>query len=336
MSKALKVVGRVGLVVLALLLIVPFFIPVESTGTRDYKEVAGPSASFAKALGIDIYYEKTPFLCSAEADCSNPPVIFLMHGFGASTFSFREVVPALAKLGDVIAYDRPGFGLTERPTSWEGENPYGSVGNDLILDQLIKQFASGRDVILVGHSAGGTLAAQYAVDNKGAVKGLILISPAILSGGGTPSWLNWIFSIPQLDHLGPLLVSSIATSGMDLLNESWYNPELITTEITAGYRKPLDVIGWEEGFWEFNRAPRTFDIKDRLEEITIPTLILTGDSDTVVATADSKQLSSLIKDSVLVVIPKSGHLAQEETPLETMKAISDAWPILTQAIVGTN
>jgi pimeloyl-ACP methyl ester carboxylesterase len=328
--KISKILTRVGLVVLALLLIVPLLIPVETSGVKTYKEVAGEGATFATAQGIEIYYEKTDFMCQADKDCSNSPVIFLMHGFGANTFSYREVTKPLSELGDVIAYDRPGFGLTERPTSWEGENPYGSVGQDLILDELIETFASGRDVILVGHSAGGTLAAQYVVDNKDAIKGLILISPAILSTGGTPSWLNWIFSIPQLDHLGPLLVSSIASSGMDLLDESWYNKDLITEEVKAGYREPLSVIGWEEGFWEFNRAPRSFDVKDRLDEITIPTLLITGDTDTVVATKDTEALATLIKGSELVVIPQSGHLPQEETPDQTMEAILAIWGSLTR------
>ena len=328
--KISRILAIIGAVVLALILVVPFLIPVQTSGTATYKEVAGEGATFASAQGIEIYYEKTDFACQEGKDCSNPPVIFLMHGFGANTFSFREVTEPLSQLGDVIAYDRPGFGLSERPTSWEGENPYGSIGQDLILDQLITEFASGRDVILVGHSAGGTLAAQYVVDNKDAIQGLILISPAILSTGGSPSWLNWVFSIPQLDHLGPLLVSSIASSGMDLLNESWYNKDLITEEVKAGYREPLSVIGWEEGFWEFNRAPRAFDVKDRLDEITVPTLLITGDTDTVVATADTEALANMIKDSVLFVIPQSGHLAQEETPADTMKAIQVVWSILTR------
>jgi len=328
--KISRILALIGAVVLALILVVPFLIPVQTSGITTYKEVAGEGATFASAQGIEIYYEKTDFVCQEGKDCSNPPVIFLMHGFGANTFSFREVTEPLSQLGDVIAYDRPGFGLSERPTSWEGENPYGSIGQDLILDQLIAEFASGRDVILVGHSAGGTLAAQYVVDNKDVIQGLILISPAILSTGGSPSWLNWVFSIPQLDHLGPLLVSSIASSGMDLLNESWYNKNLITDEVKAGYREPLSVIGWEEGFWEFNRAPRAFDVKDRLDEITVPTLLITGDTDTVVATADTEALANMIKDSVLFVIPQSGHLAQEETPADTMKAIQVVWSILTR------
>lgn len=328
--KLSKILTLVGVVVLALLLIVPFLVPVETTGTRTYKEAAGEKATFTTAQGIEIFYEKTDFDCQAGKDCANPPVIFLMHGFGASTFSFREITEPLSQLGDVVAYDRPGFGLTERPTTWDGENPYGSIGQDLILDELIEQFASGRDVILVGHSAGGTLAAQYAIDNNDAVKALILISPAILTTGGSASWLNWVYSIPQLDHLGPLLVSSIASSGMDLLDESWYNKNLITLEVNEGYREPLQVIDWERGFWEFNRAPRSFDVRERLSEITVPTLLITGNADTVVATADTEALATMIKDSVLFVIPNSGHLAQEETPEDTIKAISVVWGILTR------
>ena len=51
------------------------------------------------------------------------PTFILLHGFGASTFSWREVMAPLAEAGQVIAYDRPGFGLTERPLTWEGVNP---------------------------------------------------------------------------------------------------------------------------------------------------------------------------------------------------------------------
>jgi pimeloyl-ACP methyl ester carboxylesterase len=330
MKNALKILSRVLLGLLIAALIVPFLIPVETSGTKTYQEAAGSAASFAKAQGIDIYTDVTAFDCQKDIDCDDPPVFILLHGFGANTFSYRFVTEPLSAYGDVIAYDRPGFGFTQRPTSWEGENPYGSAGNDLILDELIAKYAGNREVFLVGHSAGGTQAAQYVVDNPGAVTGLILISPAILTTAGSPSGFNWIFSIPQLDHLGPLLVSSIASSGMDLLDRSWFDKSKISDEIKAGYRAPLEIIGWEEGFWEFNRAPRTFDVKDRLSEITIPTLLITGDTDVVVATADTEALATMIDGSALVVIPRSGHLAQEENPLETMQAIEDYWNSLSR------
>ena len=330
MKSFLRWLARIGLLVLVLALIVPFLIPVETTGTKNAQQLAFPDSSFTKAQGIDIHLERTAFSCQEGKDCSNPPVFLLLHGFGASTFSFRDIAEPLSAFGEVIAYDRPGFGLTERPTSWVGQNPYGSVGNDLIIDELIDTFASNRDVYLVGHSAGGTLAAQYVVDNPGKIKGLILIAPAILSTGGAPSWLNWIYYIPQFDHLGPLLVSSIATSGMDLLDRSFVDKSKITQQVIDGYRTPLQIAGWERGFWEFNRAPRSFDVRDRLSEITIPTLLITGDTDLVVATADTIALAEMIKNSLLVVIDSSGHLPQEETPEETMEAIVSSWSALSR------
>ncbi|MFM7014606.1 MAG: alpha/beta hydrolase, partial [Actinomycetota bacterium] len=213
---------------------------------------------------------------------------------------------------------------------WEGENPYGTKGNELILSELISNFADGRDVYLVGHSAGGTLAAQYAVDYPEKVKGLILISPAILTTGGSPGWLTGLFYLPQFENLGPLLVSSIATSGMGLLNRSWFDPKLITDEVIAGYKAPLQIKDWERGFWEFNRAPREFDVRERLAELDLPVLLITGNSDTVVPTKDTEALAGQIKSSVLFVIPNSGHLAQEETPQETLKAIRVTWSILAR------
>jgi pimeloyl-ACP methyl ester carboxylesterase len=330
MKRVMGWAGRLALVLLVVALTVPFFIPVETTGTKTASEAAAGSGDFTQALGIQVFYERTAYQCPDGVDCDQAPVFFLLHGFGANTFSFREVRQPLSELGEVIAYDRPGFGFTERPTSWAGENPYGSIGQDLILDELLAKFAPDRPVYLVGHSAGGTLAAQYALDNPGRVQGLILISPAILSTGGSPQWLNWIYSIPQLDRLGPLLVSSIASSGMDLLNRSWYDPGLITPEIIKGYRAPLEIAGWERGFWEFNRAPRSFDVRDRLAELDLPVLLITGDSDTVVATSDTVALAELISGSKLSVIERSGHLAQEESPQATMAAIQGSWPLLSR------
>jgi len=105
-----------GLLIAAL--IVPFLIPVETSGTKTYQEAASSATSFAKALGIDIYTDVTEFDCSQDSDCENPPVFILLHGFGANTFSYRFVTEPLSAYGDVIAYDRPGFGFTQRPSSW--------------------------------------------------------------------------------------------------------------------------------------------------------------------------------------------------------------------------
>lgn len=298
------------LVLLGAVLIVPFLIPVNSSGTLTKEEAAhtlwGEQSKFIELAGHEVHY----------VQAGNPEserLVVLMHGFGASSYSFKEVLEPLSELGHVIAYDRAAFGFTERPTSWD-ENPYGAEGQLRVLDELIAKFGANKDVFVVGHSAGGNLAASYAVNNQEKLAGVVLYAPAVLNGGGGPTWLNWVFSIPQIDHLGPLLVSSIATSGLDLLYLSYNDPDSVSEETLAGYTQPLKVIGWERAFWEFNKAPRDTGVVDRLAEIRIPTLVLTGDNDLVVETADSIAVAGLITDAELVIIPQTGHLPNEESP----------------------
>lgn len=312
-----KILKRVGLVVLVILLVGPFLVPFETSGTMTKEEAAetlwGEQSKWVTLANQEVHYIEA-------GDPNSRRLIILLHGFGASAFSFKENIEPLAKLGHVIAYDRAAFGFSERPTKW-GQNPYGMDGQMQVLDELVDEFGANKEVWLVGHSMGGRLAANYSIENQEKLTGVVLFAPAVLSDGGTPSWLNWIYYIPQINHLGPRLVSSIATDGLGLLYQSYYDESKVTQAVLDGYRAPLQVAGWEKAFWEFNRAPRGESPKDRLEEIKIPTLVLTGDSDTVVPTADSIQVSKIIKQSELVVIEKTGHLPNEEAPQEFSQAI---------------
>ena len=205
-------------------LIVPFLLPQPNSGTLTYREAAGKDAQFATLNGLDVHVETRAYSGAVK----NPPLIVLMHGFGASTFSWREVIDPLSKFGEVLAYDRPAFGFTERPTEWSGDNPFSFVGNMKLLDALLERFTQGRKVVLVGHSAGGQLAAEYARLNPAKIDALVLVDPAILTTGGGPSGLDWFYQIPQIDRLGPILVSSIASSGNDVIRKSFYDQSKLT------------------------------------------------------------------------------------------------------------
>ena len=306
------------LVLLGAILVVPFLIPVNTSGTYTKEEAAqslwGQRSKFVELAGHEVHYVEA-------GDPNSDRLVVLLHGFGASSYSYKNNLEILSGVGHVIAYDRAAFGFTERPTEWE-INPYGTPGQLQVLDELIERFGEGKEVFVVGHSAGGSIAASYAAENQDKLTGLVLYAPAVLSGGGGPSWLNWIFDIPQLDHLGPLLVSTIATSGLDILYASYFDEALVTQETLAGYTKPLEVVGWEEAFWQFNKAPRDRTIGERLTEITTPTLVITGDTDEIVATADSRQVAQIM-GADLVVIPQTGHLPNEEKPIEFANAVSE-------------
>jgi pimeloyl-ACP methyl ester carboxylesterase len=222
-----------------------------------------------------------------------------------------------------LAYDRPAFGFTERPTTWEGTNPFGDEGNFELLDGLIAQFGAGHPVVLVGHSAGGALAAEYTLRNPDTVQGLILADPAILTTGAGPDWVRPLLDLPQIDAIGPSLVGSIASSGDDLLRQSFVDQSLLTPAVYDGYHQPLKIAGWERAFWEFVRAPRSTGLAQAVSSITTPTLLITGDADTVVPTSDTEKLATMMPNATLVVVPGAGHLPQEEQATIFATAVID-------------
>jgi pimeloyl-ACP methyl ester carboxylesterase len=61
----------------------------------------------AEADGVSVFYR--------EAGVADAPVVLLLHGFPASSFQYRELIPRLADRYRVIAPDLPGFGFTEVP-----------------------------------------------------------------------------------------------------------------------------------------------------------------------------------------------------------------------------
>ena len=126
--------------------VVPFLIPFETSGTQTNVQAAGADARLTELAGVSVHCPSAAY--SGDCKCQ-APLIVLMHGFGASTFSWRDVEEPLSEYGEVISYDRPAFGFTERPTRWSGVSPYSFEGNFAILDDLIAKFGSGRQVILV-------------------------------------------------------------------------------------------------------------------------------------------------------------------------------------------
>jgi pimeloyl-ACP methyl ester carboxylesterase len=311
---------RALLLGIAAFLIVPMVIPFESSGTLTNVQAAGAGEQFAEVNGLQVHIATEDYSGASKGDV---PLFILLHGFGASTHSWRFVMKSLSSQGDVLAYDRPAFGYTERPTSWSGANPYGFEGHFELLSALIGKYGKGHEIILMGHSAGGQIAAEYARVNPSKVQRLILVDPAIYSSGTGTSWISALRIIPQIDRLGPFLVRGVASSGKDLLQRSYFDKTQLTDEVAEGYFKPLKIKGWERAFWEFSTAPRDNQLAENLTDISQPTLLITGKYDVVVPTADTEKLATVIKNNQLVVVEKSGHLPQEEQPGVFSDAVID-------------
>jgi pimeloyl-ACP methyl ester carboxylesterase len=316
MKKSQKIILGVLIFLVLAITVGPFLIPVPPLeGTVSERELADPDSKFIDVNGLNVHYKEMG---------QGEPTFILLHGFGASTYSWREVMEPFSELGRVIAYDRPAFGLTARPMpgEWTGENPYSPESQAAIAIGLMDALDIQK-AYLVGNSAGGTVSVYTALTYPERVAGLILVDAAIYTGGGSPAWARPLLGTPQIRHIGPLLARQIATSGDDFIRTAFHDPSIVSEEILAGYRKPLNAHNWDRALWELTAASRPLGLAERLDELNLPVLVLTGDDDRIVPTEESIRLGGEIPGAMLVVIPNSGHLPHEETPDEFMQAVRD-------------
>lgn len=316
MKKGWKITLIVTGALLALVLVGPFLVPVPELDNTYPPEALGDADSiFMEINGLNLHLKRRG---------SGAPVFILLHGFGASTFSWREVMDPLSTYGQVIAYDRPAFGLTERPLNWEGVNPYSQESNiDLLLGLM--DAMGVEKAILVGNSAGGTLATAFSLAHPDRVQALIQVNAAIYQTRPESPLLGWLLSTPQVDHIGPLIARRLAgAQGDAFIRSAWYDPSELddNPEILVGYRKPLMAENWDRALWEHTKATQPPGLAERLGEIQVPTLVIGGAYDQIVPVENSLKLSEDIPGSELMVIDRCGHLPQEECPAEFMDAIN--------------
>ena len=312
MKSFTRLLSIVFLVIVAVLLVGPFLIPVPPLkDTVPPEELADSDSRFIEINGIMVHYK-----IAGQGE----PVYLLLHGFASSLYTWREVMPALAQNGTVIAYDRPAFGLTERPLTWTGENPYSTQAQVDLAVGLMDKLGITK-AILVGNSAGGTISILTALQHPERVQALILVDPAVYTGNATPAWQRFLYKIPQVNHLGPLIVRNIQKWGLDFARSAWHDPSKITSEIWAGYTKPLQSENWDKGLWYFTTSSQPIDLASRLNELDLPVLVLTGDDDRIVPTAQSVRLSKDVPGARLVFIPNCGHIPQEEQPQAFLQAV---------------
>lgn len=325
MKRWQKIVLGIIVSIFALILIGPFLVPVPLLeGVQAAQTLVDADSKFVSVpLGSDIinvHYKE-----AGEGD----QALVLLHGFGASLFSWREVMEPLAEKYRIVAFDRPAFGLTERPIretwgtadDWSQGIPYSAETQADLTVRLMDELGI-EQAVLVGNSAGGAVSMITALKYPERVRALVLISPAIYSGG--PNALaQWFVRTPQMQHVGPLIARQIQEWGLDFARSAWHNPSLITDEIWQGYRAPLQIENWDRALWELTVASRANGLAERLNEITVPVVVITGDDDRIVPTEQSERLAQALSMSALAIIPACGHVAHEECPQPTLDAIQE-------------
>lgn len=280
--------------------------------------LADPEGAFITLDGIEFYY-----IALGDEDA---PTIMLLHGFGGSTFTWRDNIRIFAEAGyRVVAYDRPPFGLSDKRPHLDLSPSTQAAQAIALMDALNIETAT-----FVGHSAGGGVISYIATLYPERVDALIFVAGGVAvpsqdpestpepNGGGSP--IGGVASMAaSLDPENPTaqrLVRQFLTPDrfVGILISAYHPSFEVTQEIRDGYARVLRVNGWEAALISLFQSRDTGTPID-LEAFAMfdkPVLIIWGQEDTWVPLRRGEALHSFFPQSQLITYPNVGHMPMEE------------------------
>ena len=246
----------------------------------------------------------TPIELHYEDHGAGRPVV-LIHGWPLSGRSWENQVPALVAAGyRVIAYDRRGFGNSSQP--WGGYD-YDTFAAD--LDALLEHL-DVREATLVGFSMGGGEVVRYL-----GTYGSDRVAQAVLAAA-VPPYLYKSDDNPDggLDDDAiagfQAGVKSDRLAFLDQFTTGFFSAsgQLKVSEAQREYARDIAAFASPKGTLDCITAFARTDFRGDLEQVTVPTLIIHGDSDAIVPfEVSGKRSAESITDSDLVVIEGGPH-----------------------------
>ncbi len=318
----LKWLLRILVVLVIVILVGPFLIPLPPLGV-EAQTLAGADGFFMDVDGLSTYV-------LARGPAGGQPVL-LLHGWGASTFTWRYQMDALASAEyRVIAFDRPPYGLSAKT----GDNIPNSPAKLADFTARVMDKLSIQKAILVGQSQGGGVIGYFAVKYPERVAKLVFVSAALRptddpapSGSGTggrvsgalglPPFVTTLLNFPSFARWAQIGIRAFVTPDFstNILKSAYFDPAFMTPEIAEGYSKQLKVLGWDEALLNQLRGT-TFQADpitaDQIAAIQSPVMIAWGEEDTWVPINVGKRLHELLPEALYVTYPKAGHLPHEE------------------------
>lgn len=237
--------------------------------------------------------------------------ITLLHGLGANSNSWEFQIPALSKTKKrIIVPDLPGFG---KSNIQDRHKLNIKVASDITAGflQKIKTIPT----ILVGISMGGTIALQLALDFPLYFTKLILINTFANLNITNPlifPYLLYRFSLINIFGLRRQ-GETVAKHLFPKKDQTLMRNELIKEIEQADPR----------AYKQMMLALSKFNALNRLSEINIPTLIITGKNDNTVPLNTQKELAVNINNSKHIIIPDGGHAITVEKPNIINKILLD-------------
>ncbi len=240
----------------------------------------------------------------------NGEPVVLLHGFGASAYSWRHVAAALASDHELIAVDLNGFGYTQRPRGAAGYTVAGQLALVLgVMDALGIDSAH-----IAGHSYGGALALHLAWRHPQRARTVTLVGSASVAY----PWerRNTSASIRPLTYL-VVRTRTIKRDAVAMgLERSLADDSRITPELIDAYHERLRIEGVSRAFrglTEPTSEPRELPDLTRLE---LPVLMVWGAEDVLSLPEDGRAAAELIPHSQFELLDGVGHIPLEESPDE--------------------
>jgi pimeloyl-ACP methyl ester carboxylesterase len=237
------------------------------------------------------------------------PVV-LVHGLSGCWQNWLENIPHLAKRHRVVALDLAGFGESELPHEEISIPGYGRF-----IDAFLGEIGVER-AALVGNSMGGFIAAETAISHPSRVEKLVLLSAAGLVQL-SKARLQILERTARLFH--PATAALLArrehlVRRPGLRRVMFYGvakyPERLAPElcweVASGAGKP--------GFLDALAAILAYDFRDRLPELSVPTLIVWGSDDRIVPVAGAYEYERLVPGARRVIFEDTGHVPMLERP----------------------
>ena len=230
------------------------------------------------------------------------PILLLPSEEGLETEA--PFVDELARKFEVIIPQAPGYGRSNRPDWITNMDDIAYIYLDLIEKLGLKK------VTLMGFSLGGWIAAELATKDDSSIAKLVLVDAYGIKVGGP--YDRDIFDI-WLEH------------PKKVMERKWFDVEKGKRDFPSMPEEKLAIIARNiettaRFCWEpYMHNPK---LKHRLHRIQVPTLVVWGQKDGIVAPEYGKAYSKAIKGAKFAAIAKAGHYPQLEQPEAFMKAIS--------------
>jgi pimeloyl-ACP methyl ester carboxylesterase len=245
-----------------------------------------------KVNGYNILY--------SESKNTNLKHVLFIHGLGASLLGWRDIPDALSEHFHTISVDLLGFGGSDKPETTD----YTIKGfSKFIMDFLEAIGLINEKICIVGHSLGGYIALQFAIENKSLVEKLVLVDPS-----GKLSAPTQLLSSYREAANEPNPVFKY--DKLKRVFENMYALSSSLLPMVVGVF--LDTIEKPYALRAFNSA---FDDStgkeigsDELKKINVPCLILWGEYDNLIPLKEyAMKFLNDLSNVKLEVIPESGH-----------------------------